>query len=272
MILTFKRKVNITRIKKEQKVDEIDIVLIESAINLIVNSKSIVNIICLPRDLKELAVGFLFSIGIINSYMDIKELSINELESKIIVDLHNNKEFNSDEFEQNVFNRVIDTTCGVPSPWRDLIKSKLEEAKDSLISNIKNKVDSKIIFSSIVKMQKNTLLFRETGGCHGAAIFDLDGNLISIKEDIGRHNAIDKVIGELLINGDLFSDKILTTTGRLTGDSVLKAARANIPIIASLSAAVESGIRIAFAYGITLIGFVRGNSMNIYSRADRIIA
>ena len=102
-------------------------------------------------------------------------------------------------------------------------------------------------------------------------IFDLDGNLISIKEDIGRHNAIDKVIGELLINDELFSDKILTTTGRLTGDSILKAARANIPIIASLSAAVESGIRIAFAYGITLIGFVRGNSMNIYSRADRII-
>ena len=66
MILTFKRKVNITRIKKEQKVEEIDIVLIESAINLIVNSKSIVSIICLPTDLKELAVGFLFSIGIIN--------------------------------------------------------------------------------------------------------------------------------------------------------------------------------------------------------------
>jgi len=272
VILTFKRKVNITKIKKEQKVDEIDIVLIESAINLIVNSKSIVNIICLPRDLKELAVGFLFSIGIINSYREIKELSINELEGKIIVDLFDNKVFNSDEFEKNVFNRVIDTTCGVPSPWRDLIKSKIKEAKDSKISIIENKVDSKIIFSSIVKMQKNTLLFRETGGCHGAAIFDLDGNLISIKEDIGRHNAIDKVIGELLINGELFSDKILTTTGRLTGDSVLKAARARMLIVASLSTAVESGIRIAFAYGITLIGFVRGNSMNIYTHADRIIA
>lgn len=271
MILTFKRKVNITRIKKEQKIDEIDVVLIESAINLIVNSKSIVNIICLPTDLKELAVGFLFSIGIINSYKDIKELSINELEGNIIINLHENKDFNSDEFEKNVFNRVIDTTCGIPSPWRNLIKSKIKEAKDSKISEMLNKVDSKIIFSSIVKMQKNTHLFRETGGCHGAAIFDLEGNLISIKEDIGRHNAIDKVIGELLINGDLFNNKILTTTGRLTGDSVLKAARANIPIIASLSAAVESGIRIAFAYGITLIGFVRGNSMNIYSRADRIV-
>ena len=272
MILTFKRKVNITRIKKEQKVDEIDVVLIESAINLIVNSKSIVNIICLPQDLKELAVGFLFSIGLINSFRDIKEVSINELEEKITIDLHDNIEFNSDDFEKNVFNRVIDTTCGVPTPWRNLIKSKIKEAKGSMISKMEHKVDSKLIFSSIIKMQKNTILFRETGGCHGAAIFDLDGNLIVIKEDIGRHNAIDKVIGELLINGDSFSNKILTTTGRLTGDSVLKAARANIPIVASLSAAVESGIRIAFAYGITLIGFVRGSSMNIYCRADRIIA
>lgn len=271
MIFTFKRKVNITRIKKEQKIDEIDTVLIESAINLIVNSKPIVNIICLPHDLKELAIGFLFSVGIISSYKDIKEYTINELESKILIVLHNNQNFNSDEYEKNIFNRVIDTTCGVPTPWRNLIKSKIKEAKDSKISEMKNKIDSKLIFSSIVKMQKNTFLFRETGGCHGAAIFDFDGNLISIKEDIGRHNAIDKVIGELLINGDSFSNKILTTTGRLTGDSVLKAARAGISIVASLSAAVESGIRIAFAYGITLIGFVRGSSMNIYSRSDRVI-
>jgi FdhD protein len=267
----FKRKVNITRIKKGQKLDEIDIVLIEQAINLIVNSKSLVDIICLANDLKDLAVGFLFSVGIINSFKDIKIITINELENKIMIELRDNKDFNYTEFEKNVFNRVIDTTCGIPSPWRDLIKSKLREAKNSKISDVKKKVDSKIIFSSIIKMQKSTHLFRETGGCHGAAIFDLEGNLISIKEDIGRHNAIDKVIGELLINGESFNDKILTTTGRLTGDSVLKAARANIPIIASLSAAVESGIRIAFAYGITLIGFVRGNSMNIYSRADRIV-
>jgi len=267
----FKRKVNITRIKKGQKLDEIDIVLIEQAINLIVNSKSLVDIICLADDLKDLAVGFLFSVGIINSYMDIKDITINELENKIMIEMRDNKDFNSTEFEKNVFNRVIDTTCGIPSPWRDLIKSKLREAKDSKISDVKRKVDSKIIFSSIIKMQKETHLFRETGGCHGAAIFDLDGNLITIKEDIGRHNAIDKVIGELLLKNDSFNDKILMTTGRLTGDSVLKAARANIPIVASLSAAVESGIRIAFAYGITLIGFVRGNSMNIYSRADRIV-
>ncbi len=96
------------------------------------------------------------------------------------------------------------------------------------------------------------------------------GNLIIVKEDIGRHNAIDKVIGYLLLKGESFDNKILTSTGRLTGDSVLKAVRAQIPIVASLSAAIESGIRLAFSYGITLVGFVRGGTMNIYTHPKRI--
>ena len=104
-----------------------------------------------------------------------------------------------------------------------------------------------------------------------AVIFDLDGKILSVKEDIGRHNAIDKVIGEIISEKLTFNNIFLTTTGRLTGDSVLKAIRAKIPIIASLSAAIESGIRLAFAYGITLIGFVRGARMNIYTHPKRII-
>ena len=166
--------------------------------------------------------------------------------------------------------RVIDTTCGIPSPWRKFITEKIHKAKETISSKRFDKISYEIIFSSIIKMQSKTKLFRETGGCHGAAIFDYDGNLISVKEDIGRHNAIDKVIGEMLIKNHDFTKIFLTSTGRLTGDSVLKAIRAEIPIVASLSAAIESGIKLAFAYGITLIGFVRGKRMNIYTYPDRI--
>ena len=120
-------------------------------------------------------------------------------------------------------------------------------------------------------MQTTTPLYRETGGCHGAALFDMEGSLLSVKEDIGRHNAIDKVIGEMLLKKQDFENVFLTSTGRLTGDSVLKAIRAKIPIVASLSAAIESGIRLAVGYGITLIGFARGSRMNIYSHPERII-
>lgn len=266
----YKRKVNITRVKKNQKSEEFDVVLIESAIDIIVNSKSIVNIVCLPDNLKELATGFVYSIGIINSIDDIKNIKIDELEGRIFIDLRDYLDVNLDILNLSSVNRVIDTTCGIPSPWRETIKNLIKESKESNLREKDNKISSNIIFSSIIEMQKQTPLFRETGGCHGAAIFDLNGTILSVKEDIGRHNAIDKVIGDLIIRKENLKDKLLTTTGRLTGDSVLKAVRARIPILASLSAAVESGIRLAFAYGITLIGFVRGNKMNIYTHPSRI--
>lgn len=266
----FKRSVNITRIKKSEKIEEHDTVLIESPIDLHVNSEPLVNIICLPNDLKELAVGFLFSVGIINSIEDIKEIIIEELENKISVELKDSIGFNNQNLVLNPVSRVIDTTCGISSPWRNLIKETLDESKESIKTQESIKIKSEIIFTSVKEMQKHTTLYRETGGCHGAAIFDLKGNLLGCKEDIGRHNAIDKVIGELLIKKHDFKHIFLASTGRLTGDSVLKAIRAKIPIVISLSAAIESGIRLAFGYGVTLVGFVRGSRMNIYTHSNRI--
>jgi len=266
----FKRSVNITRIKKSKKSDEIDTVLIESPIDLNVNSEPLANIICLPKDLKELAVGFLFSIGIINSIEDIKEVNVDELDNKINVILQSSIEFKVQNLNLNPISRVVDTTCGISSPWRDLIKRTLDESKEAIKSRDDIKIKSELIYTSIKEMQKETVLYRETGGCHGAAIFNLEGRLLGCKEDIGRHNAIDKVMGDLLLKKHNFKDIFLTSTGRLTGDSVLKAIRAKIPIVVSLSAAVESGIRLAFGYGITLIGFVRGSRMNIYTHSRRI--
>jgi len=266
----YQRKINITKIHKGVKKEEIDLVLIESPIDIIVNSEPLVNIICLNKDLKELTAGFLFSIGIINSIEDVSKIKIDQVEGKVYVELEKSLDL-SKILEMNPVSRVIDTSCGIPSPWRNLIKDKLEEVNHFKNSKESITIDSDIIFSAMKKMQKETPLFKETGGCHGAAIFDLKGNLVAVSEDIGRHNAIDKVIGVLLFKKEPFNNKILTTTGRLTGDSVLKAVRAQIPIVASLSTAIESGIRLAFSYGITLIGFARGKRMNIYSKPERIV-
>jgi FdhD protein len=266
----FKRSFNIVRIHKSKKEEIQDTVLIEKPIDIFVNSEPLVNIICLPKDLKELALGFLFSIGIVNSIKDIKEFQVNDVENRINIDLDDAVEFNLQDLDISPISRVVDTTCGIPSPWRKQIKKSLDNAKKS--SKVENdiKVHSNLILNSIKQMQLETPLYRETGGCHGAAIFNFKGELIGCKEDIGRHNAIDKVIGEMLLTDQNFEDKFLTSTGRLTGDCVLKAVRAKIPIVASLSAAIESGIRLAFSYGITLIGFVRGSRMNIYTNPHRI--
>jgi FdhD protein len=268
----FRRKVNITRIRKGKKEETEDIILYETPIDIHVNSKPLVNIICLAKDLKELSIGFLFSIGIINSMEDIKVIKIDELENSIFVELDDDIDYNLEELDINPVSRVIDTTCGIPSPWRNVIKKTLE--KSNIKDNIKSKdsisIKASTIFTAIKQMQISTPLYRETGGCHGAGIFDVKGTMLSVKEDIGRHNAIDKVIGEMLLKHYKFDEVFLTSTGRLTGDSVLKAVRAKIPIVASLSAAIESGVRLAFGYGITLIGFVRGARMNIYSHPNRI--
>ncbi len=268
----FKRSVNISRIKKREKTDLKDIVLVESPIDLFVNSEALVNIICLPHNLKELSIGFLYSIGILDSIKDVKSVKINTLENKIHVTLTESIDFNIKNLDINPVSRVVDSTCGISSPWRDVIKKTLEKvkAKETLKAKSDIKLKSETIFTAIKTMQLNTPIYRETGGCHGAAIFDLKGTLLSVKEDIGRHNAIDKAIGELLIKELSFDNVFLTSTGRLTGDSVLKAIRAKIPIVVSFSAAIESGIRLAFAYGITLIGFARGSRMNIYTHPNRI--
>ncbi|MFW9952585.1 MAG: formate dehydrogenase accessory sulfurtransferase FdhD [Candidatus Thorarchaeota archaeon] len=266
----YKKSFSITRIKKDKKFKDTDEVLVEKPIDIIINSNPLVNIVCLPKDLKELALGFIYSIGLIDSINDIKDIIISELEEKIDINLIESKINLLKNLELNPVSRIIDTSCGIPSPWRSIIKEALITSKEVSPFESMIKMKAGIVSSSIIKMQKKTELFRVTGGCHGAAIFTKEGTLLALKEDIGRHNAIDKVIGELLMKNDSFNDKILTTTGRLTGDSVLKAIRANFPIIASLSAAIDSGINLAEDYGITLIGFVRGGKMNIYTHPERI--
>ncbi len=113
--------------------------------------------------------------------------------------------------------------------------------------------------------------FRKTGGVHVAALYSAKGELVALSEDVGRHNAVDKVIGVGTAKKLDFENLFLALSGRLTGDIVLKAARMRIPIVASMAAAVDSGVEAAQLTGITLIGFVRGKRMNVYTYPERIV-
>ena len=266
----FKRVVDIIRIHKNLRQNINDTIVIETPVDLFINGVPLVNIVCLAKDLEFLGIGFLYSIGIINSASDIEDISADEIESKIYVKLRKDIEVDLNPLQDNPVSRVIDTSCGISSPWRNIIKKSLDKLNSDLRKRDDFIISAKTISNAVLEMQKNTPLFKETGGCHGAAIFSQTGDLIAVLEDIGRHNAIDKVIGYALSNNIEMKRVFLTTTGRLTGDSVLKAIRANIPILASLSAAIESGVRLAFGYGLTLIGFVRGKKLNIYTHPYRI--
>ena len=119
-------------------------------------------------------------------------------------------------------------------------------------------------------MQKKALLFKTTGGVHSAALADSE-KLLYFHEDIGRHNAVDKIIGECLLNSTTTDDKGLFTSGRLSSEILLKAAKLKIQLIVSRAAPTSLSIELAETLNITLIGFVRGRRMNIYSHPWRII-
>jgi FdhD protein len=268
----YKRKVTIIRIKDNKKLEVVDEVVVEESVDICVNSEPLVSILCLSTDLKELAIGFLYSVGIINSFEDINDIELKKSPLQVNIKLKNKPHMTPSDLQIAPISRVIETASGITSPWRVTIQKALGERSDMMTTSYKNlQIGAKKIYSAIKIMQNRTSLYKKTGGCHGAAIYDLKGNLFSLKEDIGRHNAIDKVIGDALQQNIPFKTSILTSTGRLTGDTVLKAVSAQFPIVASVSAAIDSGIRLAKAYDITLIGFVREDRMNIYTHPDRIV-
>ena len=238
-----------------------DTVVREFPLTLILNNQELVTLLCSPTDLKYLAIGFLASEGLLQSKDKIKKILVDDRTGVVRV------ETKTDVSSQLLFKRLITSGCG-----RGASFSSMADAQGQL-----KKVESQVsisalkVFAMVKEFQQRSQIFRTTGGVHSAALCDTNG-ILTFNEDIGRHNAIDKIFGECMLRDIPTDDRIIITSGRISSEILLKIAKRNIPILVSKSAPTNLGLKAANELGITLIGFVRGKRMNIYANEWRVTA
>lgn len=222
-----------------------------------------------PGNDYDLAAGFLYNEGIIHSKDDFANMTYcvdgnqqeyNSLRVQLTVDsiphLH--------QLERHFFTNSACGVCGTTF-LDDLSERNIPAIPTGPV------VDSSLITSLPDKLRGAQDLFESTGGLHAAALFDLDGNLLAVREDVGRHNALDKLIGWGLLNGQLpFHNKVLMVSGRASYELLQKSFVAGVPIFCAVSAPSSLAVDVAQRFGITLVGFLRGSRFNIYTGVERI--
>ncbi|WP_276956103.1 formate dehydrogenase accessory sulfurtransferase FdhD [Allomeiothermus silvanus] len=219
----------------------------------------------------ELAAGFLFGEGVIQRRSEIKRIAYCVEEGQeqryniVSVELRSQALPRLPTLERHFFTTSACGLCG---------KASIESLSARGLSPVSgdSTVSAKVLRELPEKLRKAQQLFDLTGGLHAAALFDLEGNLIALREDIGRHNAMDKLVGWALLEGKLpLAPCIVVVSGRASFELVQKALAAGIPIFASVSAPSNLAVDLAASFGMTLAGFLRGERFNVYAHPERIL-
>ncbi len=231
----------VLRVSEKGRSSALDSVVTELSLAITLNNHEVAALLCSPTDLDYLAVGFLFSEGLIETKDDIKGIEV-EGEAGAV--------------------RVEARKVSLPS-------SRLLVAQAKLESDIK--ISAAEVFALVDEFVQRSAVFKATGGVHSAALCDAKSILV-FNEDIGRHNAIDKVFGECLLKDIPTAGHLVITSGRVSSEILLKVAKRDVPVLISKAAPTSMGVRLAGDLGMTLIGFVRGKEMNIYTNERRVVA
>ncbi len=247
-------------LKERSKREIDDVVASDEAVCVFINDEFYRTMIATPGMTRELVLGHLFTEGVIGSMDDVAELEV--LPLKVHVELRGEV-----DFERLNMSKVdlITTACGSLST--PVNPGQLE----SLGVSSDVQVEAEVIWRMVRELNLRGEKYKETGGTHSALLCKVDGEVVAFAEDVGRHNAVDKVIGAALLEGVDFGECALVSSGRQSSEMVLKAARSGVPVVASVAAPLSSGIQVARITGITLVCFVRGRRMNVYSHNERVI-
>ncbi len=255
-------KFPIVRVTEQGMSQGEDITTMEFALTIILNNQELVTLLCSPADLKYLAIGFLVSEGLLNSKDEIKKIVVDDQRGVVRVETEEDKGLAS----QLLFKRLITSGCGRGASFYSAADAKNQARVESQIV-----ISAPQVFALVKEFQHRSQVYKATGGVHSAALCDTK-NIILFSEDIGRHNAIDKIFGECMLTDLPTEDRLIITSGRISSEILFKVAKRNIPILISKSAPTNLGVKLAADFGITLIGFARGKRMNVYTDSWRVVA
>jgi len=226
----------------------------EMAFTIYINNQELVTILCTPFKLNSLVLGYLLAEGIIADIKDVASMRVCEDDALADVKL-NQSDF---VFPQK---RILTSGCGGGA--------SLNTNMDAPKIKTDIRVAPKQLLHLMRYMLENAKLYNLTGGVHTSALCD-DKDVIAVGEDIGRHNTLDKIVGECFLRKISTKNKILLTSGRVSSEMALKVAKMQVPVIASLTSPTERAVILARDLDITLVGYVRGTHLIVYTRPDRL--
>jgi FdhD protein len=224
----------------------------ETPLSIFANGRHLATAMISPEMREEFLIGHLFSEGIISGIEEVESLELEGSMARVIV---------SNPARALLPRRLIVSGCG-GSP------SFLDQGRLPVVSSDLRIRKEEVLLA--MKAVSQSLVHRATGGVHSVGLF-LEGRALFVAEDIGRHNALDKVIGRGLLTGVSFGQTYAASTGRISSEMALKASRAGIPLTASRGSATSLALEIAERTGLTIAGFVRGRSMSVYTNPGRIV-
>lgn len=224
----------------------------EMALAIFVNHRELVTILCTPTKLNCLVLGFLYAEGIISGTGDVASMKVCEEESRADVML-------SDSEYELPEQRTLTSGCGGGATF----KPQGKKVDPDLV------VTAEEVKSLMKQLQEQMKLYRLCGGVHASALSDTR-ELLAVAEDIGRHNTLDKIQGECLLKGMATKDRLLLSTGRISSEMLLKAARMQVPVVVSRHSPTGRAVALARDLGIALVGHVRGDRLSVYSHPERL--
>jgi FdhD protein len=234
--------------RKELELDVVE----EESIKIMLDGRHLVTLLALPRELRELAAGFLICEGVLKGIEDIRSISVQEDTVFCQSSLDSN--------ELELWTEIRSSGCiGIKSSW---------EGIEPITSEVR--MEKEVLLNAIEEIREKGKIWRRTGGTHSSLICTREGDIVSFCEDVSRACSLDKAVGEALLSGRDLSNCALVTTGRLSGGMVAKAARAGIPIVVSKAAPLSTGVELSKKVGMTLVAFVRNPNLYVYSGEERI--